>query len=226
MTMATMTPTTTPMARLWVATTTATVATMTRVSLLGIRRRVAGRTLCQSKVPTETMIMTATRAAIGMTADDVAEADDEDEQEDAGQEGRDPGAGAGAFTLIMVWPIMAQPPMPPKKPVTMLATPWPQASRVLCEWVSVMSSTSLAVISDSISPTRAMARAYGPMIGQRVEGERHVRAGTGWAGCRAACPCPRRWARRCAASTVTTVRRDDGDQRRGHHLGEPGQDRP
>ncbi len=29
------------------------------------------------------------------------------------------------FTLIIVWLIMAQPPMPPKKPVTMLATPWP-----------------------------------------------------------------------------------------------------
>ena len=51
-----------------------------------------------------------------------------------------------AFTLIIVWPIIAQPPMPPKKPVTMLATPWPQASRVLCEWVSVTSSTSLAVM--------------------------------------------------------------------------------
>ncbi len=63
------------------------------------------------------------------------------------------------FTLIMVWPIIAQPPMPPKKPVTMLAMPWPIDSRVLSERVSVMSSTSLAVISDSIRPTSAMARA-------------------------------------------------------------------
>ena len=77
------------------------------------------------------------------------------------------------FTLIIVWPIMAQPPMPPKKPVTMLATPWPQASRVLLEWVSVMSSTSLAVISDSISPTSAIASAYGAMI-SACPGERHV----------------------------------------------------
>ena len=59
---------------------------------------------------------------------------------------------------------MAQPPMPPKKPVTTLATPWPQDSRVLSERVSVMSSTSLAVSSDSMSPTRAMPRAYGAMI--------------------------------------------------------------
>ncbi|CAM5727738.1 hypothetical protein SBADM41S_10286 [Streptomyces badius] len=68
------------------------------------------------------------------------------------------------FTLIIVWPIMAQPPMPPKKPVTMLATPWPIDSRVLLEWVSVMSSTSLAVISDSIRPTSAMANAYGAIV--------------------------------------------------------------
>ena len=63
------------------------------------------------------------------------------------------------FTLIIVWPIMAQPPMPPKKPVTMLAMPCPIDSRVLQEWVSVMSSTSLAVINDSISPTSAIASA-------------------------------------------------------------------
>ncbi len=63
------------------------------------------------------------------------------------------------FTLIMVWPIIAQPPMPPKRPVTMLAMPWPIDSRVLSERVSVMSSTSLAVISDSIRPTSAIASA-------------------------------------------------------------------
>ena len=69
-----------------------------------------------------------------------------------------------AFTLIIVWPIMAQPPMPPKNPVMMLAAPWPQASRVLFEWVSVTSSTSLAVSSDSRIPTRAIARANGAMM--------------------------------------------------------------
>ena len=63
------------------------------------------------------------------------------------------------FTLIIVWPIIAQPPMPPKNPVMMLAPPWPHASRVLSEWVSVMSSTSLAVSSDSRRPTSAIARA-------------------------------------------------------------------
>src|SRR5690349_10905779 len=37
-------------------------------------------------------------------------------------------------------------------------------SRVLSEWVSVMSSTSLAVISDSIRPTSAIANAYGAIV--------------------------------------------------------------
>ena len=33
------------------------------------------------------------------------------------------------FTLITLCPIIAQPPMPPKKPVTVLATPWARHSR-------------------------------------------------------------------------------------------------
>ena len=46
----------------------------------------------------------------------------------------------------------------------MLATPWPQVSRVLFEPESVMSSTSFAVMSDSMMPTSATARANGAMI--------------------------------------------------------------
>ena len=72
------------------------------------------------------------------------------------------------LTLIMVWPIIAQPPMPPKMPVTTLAMPWPMASRVLFERVSVMSSTSFAVISDSIRPDEGER--------QRVGGEQRERA--------------------------------------------------
>ena len=64
--------------------------------------------------------------------------------------------------------------MPPKNPVMTFAAPWPTASRVLSEWVSVMSSTSLAVSSDSRIPTRAIARAYGRDGLQGVEVERHV----------------------------------------------------
>src|SRR5690606_4068909 len=46
-------------------------------------------------------------------------------------------------------------------PYTTLFRSWPHASRVLRERVSVMSSTSLAVMSDSMSPTSAIASAYG-----------------------------------------------------------------
>ena len=64
----------------------------------------------------------------------------------------------------MDWPIMAQPAIPPKNPVTILAMPCPRASRFLSLPVSVMSSIRLAVISDSISPTTISASAVGTMI--------------------------------------------------------------
>ena len=54
-----------------------------------------------------------------------------------------------AFTLITVWPIIAQPPMPPKKPendVRDTLRPTPHGS--CAKWVSVISSTSFAVIRD------------------------------------------------------------------------------
>ena len=120
------------------------------------------------------MIITATRAAIGISATTSPSATTRISRNTPARNVDRRVRAPDAFTLIIVWPIMAQPPMPPKKPVTMLATPWPQDSRVLLEWVSVMSSTSLAVISDSISPTSAMPSAYGAMSGQRVQGERHV----------------------------------------------------
>jgi hypothetical protein len=59
------------------------------------------------------------------------------------------------FTLMTDWPIIAQPAMPPKSPETMLATPWPRASRFLSLVVSVSSSTICAVINDSSNPTIA-----------------------------------------------------------------------
>ena len=54
-------------------------------------------------------------------------------------------------------PIMAQPAMPPMKPVAVLARPWPTHSWFLSLGVSVSSSTIEAVISDSRSPTAATA---------------------------------------------------------------------
>ncbi len=152
------------MARLWVATTAATVTTMTVVSPSGIRLRVLGWMECQSKVATDTRIMTATNAAMGMSETTGPKAMHSTIRKAPARNVESRVRAPDVFTLIIVWPIMAQPPMPPKKPVTMLAMPWPMDSRVLLEWVSVMSSTSFAVISDSISPTSAKANAYGAMV--------------------------------------------------------------
>ncbi|MNX88938.1 hypothetical protein D3C86_1209300 [compost metagenome] len=58
------TPTKTPSARLWVATTTATVATITMLVEIGWVFRL--RTDSQENVPIETMIITATSAAMGI----------------------------------------------------------------------------------------------------------------------------------------------------------------
>ena len=61
------------------------------------------------------------------------------------------------FTLMIDCPIIAQPAMPPRKPVTVLAMPWPTHSRFRSLLVSVSSSTMDAVIRDSSRPTAATA---------------------------------------------------------------------
>jgi len=65
---------------------------------------------------------------------------------------------------MTVWPIIAQPAMPPKKPVTTLAVPWPTHSRFLLLLESVRSSTMVAVIKDSSRPTTASVAETGKMI--------------------------------------------------------------
>jgi len=130
---ATKTPMITPTARLWVATTTATVMTMTAVSLFGIRFSVEGLIECQSKVPTETMIITATSAAIGMIATTSPSTTIRISRNTPARKVEMRVRAPDAFTLIMVWPIIAHPPMPPNRPEAMFATPCPQDSRVLFE---------------------------------------------------------------------------------------------
>ncbi len=68
------------------------------------------------------------------------------------------------FMLTIDWPIIAQPAMPPKKPVTIFASPCPFASRFLSLPVPVMSSIRVAVISDSSRPTTASDKEYGRIV--------------------------------------------------------------
>src|SRR5699024_4567483 len=68
------------------------------------------------------------------------------------------------FTLITDCPIIAQPAIPPKKPVTILAIPCPLDSRFLSLSVSVISSTIDAVSKDSSKPTIAKANEKGKII--------------------------------------------------------------
>ncbi len=63
--------------------------------------------------------------------------------------------------LIMVWPIIAQPPMPPNRPDTTLAAPSATHSRSGKPRVSVISSVRLNVSRVSSKPTSAISTAYG-----------------------------------------------------------------
>ncbi len=94
-------------------------------------RNVRGWMLCQSKVPTETMIITATSAAIGISPTTSPSTTTRISRKTPARNVEIRVRAPDTLTLIIVWPIIAQPPMPPKKPVTTLATPWPQPSRVL-----------------------------------------------------------------------------------------------
>ena len=109
----------------------------------------------QEKVPIETMIITATSAAIGMiaTSDPSTSSRNSRNTPETMVESR---VSPPDFTLMTDWPIIAQPPMPPRKPVKKLAMPWPFISRCLSEPVSVRSSTICAVSIDSSRPTAAI----------------------------------------------------------------------
>ena len=87
------TPTRTPIARLCVETTPATVASMTTLELRGCVLRFLIDV--QLKVPIETMIMTATSAAIGISFTQSPSTTIRNSRNDPGEEGREPPAAAG-----------------------------------------------------------------------------------------------------------------------------------
>ncbi len=64
-----------------------------------------------------------------------------------------------AFRFTKVWATIAQPPIPPKKPLVTLAKPWATASLLVFPFELVISSTMDKVSKDSINPTPAIIKA-------------------------------------------------------------------
>jgi len=117
----------------------------------------------QLKVPMETMIITATSAAMGICTSHWSRTSTMISRKTPAVS-VDRRVRPPDFTLMMDWPIMAQPAMPPSKPAPILATPCPLHSRLRSLVVSVRSSTMVAVIMDSSRPTTARPSEYGRMI--------------------------------------------------------------
>ncbi len=111
-------------------TTTATVAAITAVSVRGMRSSVSGLMLFQLKVPCATMIITATNAAMGIwaTSPPSARISTRRKTPEAKVDSR---VRPPERWLIIDWPIMAQPAIPPRNPVATLAMPWPRDSTIL-----------------------------------------------------------------------------------------------
>ena len=156
----TITPTSTATARS-VMTVTPDTSRITIASEIGTL--VMTRKLDHSNVPRTTMNITPTSAATGTTSIN-GDATTTNRISTTAAVIPDRRPRPPELMLIMLWPIIAQPPMPPKKPQVTLAAPWAMHSLLLRPRVSVSSSTSVKVSNDSISPTAARITAYGKTI--------------------------------------------------------------
>ena len=155
-----MTPLITAKARLWVITVMAETMMITKASVFGIFLRI--RMLDHSNVPKTTMNMTPDSAAKGICSIKLL-AKRMKMSRNYPADIPDNRPLPPERILIMLWPIMAHPPIPPKKPVITLAVPCPRHSRVLLPRVSVNSSIKVRVINDSINPTAARMKEKGAM---------------------------------------------------------------
>src|SRR5690554_946947 len=114
------TPAKTPNAKLCVATTTTTVTTMTMLVDNGCSFRFLIEP--QLKVPIETMIITATKAAMGICTSHLSSTSTMISRK-IPADNVDRRVLPPDLILIMDWPIIAQPAMPPRSPEPMLAMP-------------------------------------------------------------------------------------------------------
>src|SRR5690554_309177 len=119
--------------------------------------------LAHSKVPTATINITPTKAAMGICSihEDPYRINIIKLTEATMPDSRNP---PPELTLMILWPIIAQPPIPPKKPVVILATPWAKHSLLPLPLESVISSTTDKVSRLSSRPTMAITIEKGNMI--------------------------------------------------------------
>ena len=173
----TITPEITARARLWVTTVIPETNIITKASVMGIFRRI--RKLDHSKVPITTINITPVNAASGiLSIRELAKRMKASRNSPAAIPESRP--RPPERILMMLCPIIAQPPIPPKNPVTTLATPCPRHSRVLLPRVSVNSSIRVSVIKDSINPTAARMKEKGAIkyrVSQSIGIEKEIRLG-------------------------------------------------
>ena len=146
------TPMSTASARLWRTAVMTVTSTIMKTSLRGMRRNV--RRDAHSNVPMATMIIRPVNAAMGNCSMSGAPNKMNTRSMTAAMmpESR---ARAPELTLMRLWPIIAQPPIPLKRPLKMFAEPWATHSRLPCPRVPVISSRMLRVKRLSIKPTPA-----------------------------------------------------------------------
>ena len=150
------TPTITAKARLRKKIVTKVTTTITNTSDFGILLKV--RKLAHSKVVTATIIINPVRAAIG-SCSIIPEPNMINISKATAATIPDKRALAPEETLIKLCPIIAHPPIPEKRPDSILAVPCATASLLLFPRVSVISSKMLSVNKLSINPTDAMIAA-------------------------------------------------------------------
>ncbi len=167
--------------------------------------------LDQSNVATATTTITATRAAIGMAAT-TGPATRIIRSRNTPADSVDNRVRPPLRRLIIDWPIIAQPAMPPRKPVMTFAMPCPRASRSLSEFSSVMSSISCAVSRDSSRPTMASVKDTGAMIAERSRTRTARSAATAPAGIAGSSPMSPTVGTTQAEHCGRATDGDDGDQ--------------
>ena len=139
-------------------TVTPVTRTITKASSLGILNKSFSDG--QAKVPITTIIMIPVRAAMGICSIRL-DKNTMNTSKATAAENPDNLPLPPESIFIIVWPIIAQPPIALKNPQMKLASPCPTHSRFGLPSVSVISSTNVRVSKLSIKPMPAMVNENG-----------------------------------------------------------------